>query len=492
MDYNSIDLYMKTKFLNELLDPELLVKQQPIEKLLINKVVYDSRKVEDRSLFVAIHGYSTDGHNYLGEVTNHGAVAAIVEKEISGVKIPQYLVRDSRTALASIASEFYRPELDNMCVVGITGTNGKTTTSFLIRSILNEARLYSGLIGTIHYDIGGELIQAWNTTPESVDLFQMIYNMHEHDQRGCVLEASSHGLALHRLDGLKFEIAVFTNLSQDHLDFHADFEDYYQAKKSLFSHLKPEGSAIINSDDQYGKRLLEEITSNSIDFNASGDAAVTATRWDSSLNGVTLLAKTPKGQINITSSLVGKFNIENILAAISACVALDIDLETIKRGIERVSRVPGRLEAVPVNLDRTFIVDYSHTPDALEKALYVLAEMSEKRLWVIFGCGGDRDKKKRPLMGSIAVKIADRVIITSDNPRSEDPNSIIDDILSGINDMEKVEVEPNRRKAIEQALEKSADGDIILVAGKGHENYQEIDGIKYPFDDRQVIKESVR
>lgn len=483
---------MKTKFLNELLDPDLLVKQQPIEKLLINKVVYDSRKVEDRSLFVAIDGYSTDGHNYLKDVTDHGAVAAIVEKENIGINIPQYLVKDSRMALASIASEFYRPELDNMRVVGITGTNGKTTTSFLIRSILNEARLYSGLIGTIHYDIGGELIQAWNTTPESVDLFQMIYNMYQHNQRGCVLEASSHGLALHRLDGIKFEIAVFTNLSQDHLDFHADFEDYYQAKKLLFSHLKPEGSAIINSDDSYGQRLLSEIQSKSLDFNTSGDAAVTATRWDSSLDGVTLLVQTPQGQINITSPLIGKFNIENILAAISAGIALDIDLQTIKRGIERVSRVPGRLELVPVNIDKTIIVDYSHTPDALEKALHVLTEMTKNKLWVIFGCGGDRDKKKRPLMGNIAAKIADHVIVTSDNPRSEDPDSIIDDIFNGISDIENVKVEPNRRKAIHQALENSTAGDTILVAGKGHENYQEINGIKYPFDDRQVIKESVR
>ncbi|MCK4755060.1 MAG: UDP-N-acetylmuramoyl-L-alanyl-D-glutamate--2,6-diaminopimelate ligase, partial [Calditrichia bacterium] len=207
---------MKSKYLNELVDTSLLVKQQTIEKFLINKVVYDSRKVEEMSLFVAIQGYSTDGHNYLKNALDHGAVAAIVEKENSEVNIPQYLVKDSRMALASIASEFYRPEIDSMRVIGITGTNGKTTTSFLIRSILNAARLYSGLIGTIHYDIGGELIQAWNTTPESVDLFQMMYDMYQQDQRGCVLEASSHGLALHRLDGIKFEIAVFTNLSQDH------------------------------------------------------------------------------------------------------------------------------------------------------------------------------------------------------------------------------------------------------------------------------------
>ncbi len=483
---------MKSKYLNELVDTSLLVKQQTIEKLLINKIVYDSRKVEEMSLFVAIQGYSTDGHNYLKNALDHGAVAAIVEKENSEVNIPQYLVKDSRMALASIASEFYRPEIDNMRVIGITGTNGKTTTSFLIRSILNADRFYSGLIGTIHYDIGGELIQAWNTTPESVDLFQMMYDMYQQDQRGCVLEASSHGLALHRLDGIKFEIAVFTNLSQDHLDFHTDFEDYYQAKKSLFSHLKPEGSAIINSDDHYGQRLLGELQSKYIDFSISGKAAVTATHWESSLSGVTFLAQTSRGKINITSPLIGKFNIENILAAISVGIALDIDLVTIKRGIESVSRVPGRLEPVPVNIDKTVIVDYSHTPDALEKALHVLAEMTDRNLWVVFGCGGDRDKKKRPMMGKIAVQIADRVIISSDNPRSESPESIIDEILGGINDHQKVEVEVNRRKAIQLALKNASAGDTILVAGKGHENYQEISGIKYPFDDRQVIRELVQ
>jgi UDP-N-acetylmuramoyl-L-alanyl-D-glutamate--2,6-diaminopimelate ligase len=483
---------MKTKYLSEIVDTSLLKETQTIENLRINKVVYDSRKAGDSSLFVAIHGYSTDGHHYLKEAVNRGAVAAIVEKENPEIAVPQYLVKDSREALASIASEFYRPEIDEMRVVGITGTNGKTTTSFLIRSVLNAARLYSGLIGTIHYDIGGELIQAWNTTPESVDLVQMMYDMYEHKQRGCVLEASSHGLALHRLDGIKFELAIFTNLSQDHLDFHTDFEDYYQAKKLLFSKLKPGGYAIINADDPHGQRLLKEIDTKYIDFSESGNAAVTATHWESSLNGVTLLAETSKGRINITSPLIGKFNIENILAAISAGIALDIDLLTIKHGIETVSRVQGRLEPVPTNLDKTIIVDYCHTPDALEKALHVLADMTENKLWVVFGCGGDRDKIKRPLMGKIASKIADRVIITSDNPRSESPEAIINEILKGVNNKSEVEVEVNRRDAIQLVLSKAATGDTILVAGKGHETYQEINGIKYPFDDRQVIKESAQ
>ena len=354
---------MKSKYLNEILDESLLINPQTIENLAINKVAYDSRKVGNLSLFVAIRGYSTDGHNYLQEAVKRGAVAAIVEKKNPEIGIPQYVVDDSRKALASIASEFYRPEIDEMRVIGITGTNGKTTTSFLIRSVLNAARLYSGLIGTIHYDIGGQLIQAWNTTPESLDLVQMMYEMYQKKQRGCVLEASSHGLVLHRLDGIEFELAVFTNLSQDHLDFHTDFEDYYQAKKILFSKLKPGGHAIINTDDRYGQRLINEIDSKVIDFKESGDAAVTATHWESSISGVTLLAQTPKGKINISSPLIGKFNIENILAAISAGIALDVDLLTIKRGIESVSRVQGRLEPVPIGLDMNVIVDYCHTPD---------------------------------------------------------------------------------------------------------------------------------
>jgi UDP-N-acetylmuramoyl-L-alanyl-D-glutamate--2,6-diaminopimelate ligase len=481
---------MKTKYLDEIVDQSLLVNPQPIEHLAINSIAYDSRKVDESCLFVAIHGYSTDGHKYLSEAVNKGAIAAIVEKASPEINIPQIVVEDSRKALAGIASQFYQPEINEMRIVGITGTNGKTTTSFLIRSILNAARLYSGLIGTIHYDIGGQLIQAWNTTPESLDLVQMMYEMYQKKQRGCVLEASSHGLALHRLDGIEFDLAVFTNLSQDHLDFHADFEDYYQAKKSLFSKLKPGGCAIINTDNPYGQRLFNEIDTNKIEFKERGEAKVTATHWESSLNGVTLLAQTPKGQINIISPLIGNFNIENILAAISAGIALDIDLSTIKRGIESVSRVQGRLEPVPVGLDMNVIVDYCHTPDALEKALLVLEKMTEKELWVVFGCGGDRDKMKRPLMGKIATQIADRVIITSDNPRSEPPESIINDIKAGINGNKKVDVEVNRRDAIQLALKNASAGDTILVAGKGHENYQEINGIKYPFDDRQVIKES--
>ncbi len=480
---------MKAKYLKELIDPNLLTGLQEPGDLLIRKVVYDSRKVEEMSLFVAIKGYSADGHHFLGAAEDKGAVAAIVEEKNAQVKIPQFIVADTRKALSQIAVKFYQPEIEKIRLVGITGTNGKTTTSFLVRSILNTAGLSSGLIGTIHYDIGGNLTKAWNTTPESVDLFTMIYDMFLKGQKGCVLEASSHGLALHRLDCLHFETAIFTNLSQDHLDFHQSFEDYFQAKKILFSLLKPSGRAIINADDNYGKRLLDELDNEIIDFGFNANATISVSKWKSSLSGLDITLQTPQGQVGIVSPLIGRFNVENILAAVAAGIAMNFDLDTIKRGIENVSSIPGRLEPVSAPRDLTILVDYSHTPDALQKALHVLNEITNGTLWVVFGCGGDRDKLKRPLMGNIAEKFADKVIVTSDNPRSEPPQEIINDILQGITNKDLVMIEADRRNAIHSALLNAATGDTILIAGKGHEDYQEIMGVKHPFDDRQVVRE---
>lgn len=480
---------MRGKYLGELLGAGILLNETVVEDQQVKRIDYDSRKVEDMSLFVAIKGYSTDGHDYIRKAREKGAVAAVVEHENPEIEIAQYVVKDSRSALAKIASRFYGPEIQNMRLVGITGTNGKTTISFLIRSILNTAGFDSGLIGTIHYDVGGKLTKAWNTTPESVDLYEMLYHMSLKGQNSCVLEASSHGLSLHRLDYLDFEVAVFTNLSQDHLDFHKDFEDYFQAKKILFSSLKTGAHAIINSDDPYGRRLLNEVRANIVDFGLSPQASIHPESWHSSLQGINAELKTPSGEIRIRSSLIGKFNVENILAAVAVGIAMKIELNTIKTGIEAVTSVPGRLEPVPFKDNKTVVVDYSHTPDALQKALLELKEITENELWVVFGCGGDRDKKKRPLMGKIADEIAHRVVVTSDNPRSESPETIIGEILLGIQDQQKIEVEANRRLAIKQALQNSVPGDTILVAGKGHEDYQEIMGIKHPFDDRQVIRD---
>ncbi len=475
----------KLKRLSTLIDHPL----SAAEDLQIGSVVYDSRKTTESSLFVAIKGFAVDGHSYLEKARQNGAVAAVVAHINKAVDLPQYIVADTRKALADIAARFFQPEISKLRIAGVTGTNGKTTTSYLIRSVFNAAGIASGLIGTIQYEIGKRCIKAWNTTPESVDIFQMMYDMVKSGQNGCVLEASSHGLALNRLDNIGFDIAVFTNLSQDHLDFHNDFEDYFQAKKKLFSLLRSDVKAVINLDDPYGDRLCAEIQAEIIDFSTTREAAVMATEWKNTLAGLHINVHTPLGPILINSKLIGEFNVENILATVAAGIGMNFDLETIKRGIENVNAVPGRLQPVPVKKDIAVIVDYSHTPDALQKALKVLGGMTKNNVWVVFGCGGDRDKKKRPIMGEIASTYAQHVIVTSDNPRSETPATIIDAILNGISDRKNTVVRENRREAIKYALDHALPGDTVLVAGKGHEDYQEISGVKHPFDDRLVIRE---
>lgn len=456
---------------------------------IIKKIVYDSRKVEKDSLFVAIKGFSTDGHDYLEEAEKKGAVATIVETKNTNLKIPQFVTGNSREILPKLAANFYDPELNKLRIVGITGTNGKTTTSYLVRSIMNAAGLDCGLIGTIEYNIGGKTIKAWNTTPESVDLFEMLYNMSREGQRGCALEVSSHALELHRVDHLEFEVGVFTNLTQDHLDFHEDLEDYFCAKKKLFEFLKENGYAVVNIDDDFGKRLQNSIKNNLYTYGFSNEADIFAGKWHTDLKGLTVDIHTPIGAINIKSPLIGEFNVENILSAVSVGIAMNFNLKHIKSGIEKLKHVPGRLEPIEVKDNCTVIVDYAHTPDALQKTLKVLNKLNKKNLWVVFGCGGNRDKKKRSLMGLAAQKNADKIIVTSDNSRNENPETIINDILDGINKNDDLHVEIDRKKAIEYSIRNSSLGDIILIAGKGHEDYQEIEGIKYPFDDRDVIKE---
>ncbi len=438
---------------------------------------------------MAIRGYTMDGHSFLKEVEQKGAAAAIVEEAVPQVQIPQIEVEDSRDALAHTTVNFFQPELNQMHLIGITGTNGKTTTSFLIRSVMESAGIKCGLIGTIFYQVGNEQREAWNTTPESADLCRMFYEMYQQGQRGCVLEVSSHALALRRVNYLEFQSAVFTNLTQDHLDFHKDMEDYFAAKKSLFSLLRTDGTAIINNNDVYGQRLVTELENKSISFGSAESCDIRVESWQSRLAGLRLTIVTPNGEMDINSPLIGEFNVENIAAAVSAGIAQGFDLKTIKTGIENVTNIPGRLEAIQLENNITAVVDYSHTPDALEKALKVLRNLTGKKLWVVFGCGGDRDKTKRPVMGRIAASLADEILVTSDNPRSENPDEIISEITKGINTKHNVIIEPDRKQAIEMALKKATNGDTILIAGKGHEDYQEINGIKYPFDDRLIVKE---
>jgi UDP-N-acetylmuramoyl-L-alanyl-D-glutamate--2,6-diaminopimelate ligase len=356
---------------------------------------------------------------------------------------------------------------------------------------MESAGIRCGLIGTIYYQIGKEQRNAWNTTPESADLCRMFYEMYQNGQRGCVLEVSSHALALRRVNYLEFETAVFTNLTQDHLDFHKNMEEYFTAKKSLFSLLKANGTAVINCQDDYGQNLIQSLDCNIVSFGSGESGDIRADSWQSHIDGLDLKISTGNDIIEINSPLIGEFNVENILAAVSTGLAIGIDNKKIKKGIEDVSIIPGRLETIKLDNDVTAVVDYAHTPDALEKAINVLRELTRKQLWVVFGCGGDRDKTKRPIMGRITSSLADRIIITSDNPRSEDPDKIISDIISGIEGKSGFIVESDRKKAIESALCEATQGDTILIAGKGHEDYQEINGIKHPFDDRLIVKDYI-
>jgi UDP-N-acetylmuramoyl-L-alanyl-D-glutamate--2,6-diaminopimelate ligase len=482
---------MKVKSLEQILENVRVVQKHNYSDCQIEKITHNSVEITDNSLFVAIRGYATDGHKYLKEAEKKGAVAAIVEKQASDIRIPQIEVVNSRDALAQTTVNFFQPELSQMRLIGITGTNGKTTTSLLIKSIMESAGIRCGLIGTIYYQIGKEQRNAWNTTPESADLCRMFYEMYQNGQRGCVLEVSSHALALRRVNYLEFETAVFTNLTQDHLDFHKNMEEYFTAKKSLFSLLKANGTAVINCQDDYGQNLIQSLDCNIVSFGSGESGDIRADSWQSHIDGLDLKISTGNDIIEINSPLIGEFNVENILAAVSTGLALGIDNKKIIKGIEDVSIIPGRLETIKLDNDVTAVVDYAHTPDALEKAINVLRELTRKQLWVVFGCGGDRDKTKRPIMGRITSSLADRIIITSDNPRSEDPDEIIADIISGIEGKSGFIVESDRKKAIESALCEATQGDTILIAGKGHEDYQEINGIKHPFDDRLIVKDYI-
>ena len=439
---------------------------------------------------MAVPGFSVDGHSFLAQAQKQGAAAAVVERKSPGLALPQIIVENSRLALARLAANFYRESVAALKLVGITGTNGKTTTSFLVRSILQAAGTESGLIGTIAYYYADKTVNAWNTTPESLDICRILDTLVQHGQKACVLEVSSHALELHRVDGLRFDAAVFTNLSRDHLDFHKSEEAYFRAKARLFSLLSDNGRAVINADDPYGRRLLDEYSSAALSFGFAEQADVRALDWTMDANGMRIRLQTPSGQIDLHSRLISEFNVKNIMAAVATALALGVDREAIRKGVENLSYVPGRLESFTVKKGVKAVVDYAHTPDALQKALQAVRRITERKLIVVFGAGGDRDRGKRPQMAEAAQKEADWVIVTSDNPRNEDPRAIIEDILKGMKNGSGYDVIVDRREAIRQAVAIARPGDLILIAGKGHEKYQDINGVKHPFDDVTVAKEA--
>ena len=474
----------------------------------IHGLYYDSRQVQPGGLFFALKGAAVDGHRFLEAAIREGAVAVVVEDETSvPAGTPFVKVSDARVAMARTASVFYGNPTHSIPVIGITGTNGKTTTTFLVEGILASAGIEAAVLGTVSYRFRHVSIPAPHTTPESVDLQKILREITEMGAGAVVMEVSSHSLEQHRVDGCLFDVGVFTNLTRDHLDYHQTMEAYLASKMRLFSELlaadneKPRRAAVINIDDEYGSVIAEGAACPVITYGLVSASSVTAKDVQITVEGIAGELVTPKGTISFRSRMLGRFNLYNILAAASVGIALDLPLPAIKGGIEHHKSVPGRMERVDNDRGVTLLVDYAHTGDALENVLRTVKGVAGKRIITLFGCGGDRDKGKRPIMGEIAVTFSDLAIVTSDNPRTEEPGAIIDDIRRGITPLGVREygigditegfkekgfvVVESRKEAIRLAVQMARSGDVVLLAGKGHEDYQIIGKIKHHFDDRE-------
>jgi len=482
----------------------------------VSAVCYNSNKCERNSLFVAVSGLKFDGHDYIPDAVNRGAKFIIHEKEYTpapGVTFIQ--VRDSRRILGLLGKNFYYDPSSLLCLIGVTGTNGKTTVTYLLESILNAAGFRVGVLGTVNYRFRGNVLPAPNTTPESYELQKILREMVDQGLTHVVMEVSSHAVDLRRVDDCSFDMGLFTNLSQDHLDYHKTLENYFQAKKRFFDEILPSGNKthghtmIVNRDDLWGQRLLKEVET-SIPVRTFGLESVcdtTVHQYILSLEGIRADITTGERSFTISSPLIGKFNLYNILAAVAASRSLNIPDEFIQMGIENLKNVPGRLEKVIVPGKPDVFVDYAHTEDALLRVLQNLSAFKKEKIITVFGCGGDRDRGKRPLMGKAATIWSDFTILTSDNPRTEDPLSIISQIEAGVckssvkkflpeeinnNTIEKgYVVIPDRKKAIETAVSLAGVSDIVLIAGKGHENYQIIGNKQIAFDDRHIAKQAL-
>ncbi len=453
----------------------------------VRELAYDARGAFPGALFFCVPGMTVDGHDFAAQAVENGAVALVVERQLD-IAVPQLVVPDSRAAMAVAADEFFDRPTADLAVAGVTGTNGKTTTAFLLYAVMAAAGRRPGLLGTVETRVDGERRPATRTTAEAIDVQRLFREMLDAGDRSCAMEATSHGSALHRLDRVRFSVLVFTNLSQDHLDFHDDMEDYFQAKRRLFL---GEGAppAAVNVGDAWGRRLAGDLRAQGAPLVTFGFAEDAEVRPDGLELGPDVTELTAGG-IRLKTRLRGRFNIENVLAAVAAGRLLELPDEALARGIESVAGVPGRFETIDEGQPFTVVVDYSHKPGALETVLRTARELTSGRLVCVFGCGGDRDRGKRPLMGRIAAELADVAIVTSDNPRSEDPLAIIEEIAAGM--PSEPEIEPDRRRAIERAVELAAPGDVVVIAGKGHERGQEIAGRMLPFDDREVAGEALR
>lgn len=474
--------------INELFkDVEYKILQKVSDEINGEDLEFDSRKIKQGDVFIALEGSIVDGHTFISKAIENGAKTILVEKDVEKVEgINYFLVDGLREKMGIIASNFYGYPQNQLKIVGVTGTNGKTTTTYILESILGEKNV--ARIGTVEYKIGDEIIPAPNTTPSSLEIIKICKKALEKNIKYLIMEVSSHGLDIGRVNMLRFEAGIFTNLTLDHLDYHKTMENYYLAKRKLFDLVKDKKNSIINIDDEYGKRYLEY--TNGISYGI-GQGDIQGEIKQITREGQEVTIKIFEKEYKINLRLLGRYNLSNLLGAIGAVKTLGLSDEEIISKIPLIHGAPGRFEPVKIDRDFTVIVDYAHTGDALENILKSINEFKTNRVITVFGCGGDRDKTKRPIMGGTAEKYSDIVIVTSDNPRTEDPEEIIKDIVVGLT-KENHTVEIHREKAIEKAISLAEKNDIILIAGKGHENYQVIGREKIHFDDKEEVIKAIK
>jgi len=459
----------------------------------IENVCYDSRKVTPGSVFVAVKGHKVNGMDFIDKALSLGAVAIVSEENVSTVSVPWVRVKNAREAIGVLGKTLWQFDSSRVNCLGITGTNGKTTVATVLYQLFSTAKqkCTTWLFGTVAYKLGEQEETAVRTTPESVDIYRM-YGSAAIKPETVIMEVSSHALDLSRIAGIQFNVAVWTNLTQDHLDYHKSMNEYYAAKKKLFTnYLYCGGTAIINTDDEWGRQLFHELGekySRKYSYGKNDRADFRIVSWDAEWKGAQLGIEYHGKRMQFSTSLTGSFNSYNLTAAVAASLLSGIDHKTISAVLSEMDPVPGRMERVKVDTDYTVVVDYAHTPDALRKALATARALTNGRLYCVFGCGGDRDRTKRALMAEAVAYGCDEAIVTSDNPRTEDPQRIIDDIVEAMPLDFPYTVQSDRRKAIEWAIKGARSGDCVLIAGKGHEDYQEINGTRHPFDDKEIVK----